>query len=130
RTKLFEYLASRVTVTNEGHACEPEPGALSFLDKAEGYFAVATLDWACKRTAADVRVRYDLFFDSDPRHQGLARITLPGQSETQHVFRADARELALSQPVGLVDHVRDYLILGIAHIFTGYDHLAFLFGLL
>jgi hypothetical protein len=130
RKKLEAYLAERVTVTNEGHACEPEPGALSFLDKAEGFFAVVTLDWACKRTAADVRVKYDLFFDVDPRHQGLARVQLPGQPESQHVFRADARELALSQPVTLFDHVRDYLVLGIEHIFTGYDHLAFLFGLL
>jgi hypothetical protein len=32
--------------------------------------------------------------------------------------------------VTLFDHVRDYLVLGIEHIFTGYDHLAFLFGLL
>jgi hypothetical protein len=130
RRALDAYLASHVTVTNEGHACTPEPGSLSFLDKADGFFAVATVAWACKRTAADVTVRYDLFFDSDPRHQGLARITLPGRPEAQHVFRADARELRLQQPVGLADHVRDYLLLGIEHIFTGYDHLAFLFGLL
>ncbi len=63
-------------------------------------------------------------------HQGLARVTLPGQPERQHVFRGAARTLRLDRPVTLVDHLRDYLVLGMEHIFTGYDHLAFLFGLL
>lgn len=123
--RVLDYLAEKLTVTNAGAACEPRPVELAYLDKAGGYFAVATIAYACKRTAAEVVLRYDLFFDLDPRHQGLFRV---GERET--VFRERAREATLGRPVGAANHVRDYFLLGVEHIFTGYDHLAFLFGLL
>jgi hypothetical protein len=80
-------------------------------------------------------VRYDLFFELDPRHQGIARLSFgdPGEGEgdeRETVFRADARTVTLRHNLTLLDHVRDYLVLGVEHIFTGYDHLSFLFGLL
>src|SRR5205823_10400877 len=50
--------------------------------------------------------------------------------ERQHVFRGANRSLDLERPLTLVDNLRDYLVLGMEHIFTGYDHIAFLFGLL
>ena len=115
--KLFDYLARHVTVTNVQFPCKPEPRGLELADKADGFFAVARLDYQCKRTAADVVVRYDVFFDVDPRHQGFARVRVGSEAEREHVFRTQ-------------DRVRDYLYLGVEHIFTGYDHLAFLFGLL
>jgi hypothetical protein len=130
RARLFDYLSARVRVHNDGADCPPEPRDLGFADKSDGFFAVASIDYVCRRTAAAVAVDYNLFFDLDPMHQGLARITLPGQPERQHVFRGAARQLRLDRPVTLWDHLRDYLVLGMEHIFTGYDHLSFLFGLM
>jgi hypothetical protein len=119
-----------VHVHNGEADCPPTARALGFDDRSDGFFAVTRIDYECKRTATDLAIRYDLFFDLDPMHQGLARITLPGEPERQHVFRGAARELRLDRPVTLFEHLRDYLLLGMEHIFTGYDHLAFLFGLL
>ena len=130
RDKLLDYVAARVHVDNGGARCAPDDRALTFADKSDGFFAVTRIDYACKRTAAVVTVEYDLFFDLDPMHQGLARIELPGQPERQHVFRGAARTLRLDRPITLFDNLRDYCLLGMEHIFTGYDHLAFLFGLL
>jgi len=130
RASLLDYVAGRVHVDNGGARCAPDARALSFADKSDGFFAVTRVDYVCKRTAAAVSVEYDLFFDLDPRHQGLARVELPGQPERQHVFSASARTLHLDRPITLVDNLRDYCLLGMEHIFTGYDHLAFLFGLL
>jgi HupE / UreJ protein len=130
RAALLEYVSTRVRVKNGEADCAPAARTLSFADKSDGFFAVTRVDYVCKRTAADVTVTYDLFFDLDPMHQGLARVELPGQPERQHVFRGAARTLRLDRPISLVDNLRDYLVLGMEHIFTGYDHLAFLFGLL
>jgi hypothetical protein len=130
RDALLEYAAGHVHVRNGEADCPPVSRALSIADKADGFFAVTDVDYRCKRTAADLTVEYDLFFDLDPMHQGLARITLPGQPERQHVFRGAARSLRLDRPVTLVDHLRDYLVLGMEHIFGGYDHLSFLLGLM
>jgi hypothetical protein len=128
--QLTGYLERHFTVENDGFPCEPRDGGLALVDRAGGFFAVSTLRWTCKRTLAEARLRYDLFFDVDPRHQGLARVTAASGARDEHVFRNDDRQLLLSRPVTLLDHVRDYLALGVEHIFTGYDHLAFLFGLL
>ena len=76
--KLLDYVAERVHVKNGEAECAPGDRALSFADKSDGFFAVTRVDYACKRTAAAVTVEYDLFFDLDPMHQGLARIELPG----------------------------------------------------
>jgi hypothetical protein len=123
--RVFDYLGQHVHVENGGYLCQPRDEGVERLDRGSDFFLVAHLRWTCKRTLAEAKLRYDLFFDLDPRHQGLATV-----GESQHVFRFDSRELALSRPVTLWDHVRDYLRLGVEHIFTGYDHLAFLFGLL
>jgi hydrogenase/urease accessory protein HupE len=130
RARLLAYVAERVRVRNGDAECAPGARTLGFADKSDGFFAVTRVDYVCKRTAAALTVRYDLFFDLDPAHQGLARIELPGQPERQHVFRSGARELRLDRPVTLLDHLRDYLLLGMEHIFTGYDHLSFLLGLM
>ena len=130
RDRLLDYVAARVHVENGEADCPPAARALSFDEKSDGFFAVTRVDYVCKRTAAAVTLTYDLFFDLDPMHQGLARIELPGQPVRQHVFRGAARTLRLDRPVTLLDNIADYVVLGMEHIFTGYDHIAFLLGLL
>jgi hypothetical protein len=131
RARLLDYVAARIHVRNGDADCLPVGARdLGFAEKWDGFFAVPRIDYVCKRTAAAVTVRYDLFFDLDPMHQGLVRVVLPGQPERQQVLRGAARELHLDRPVSLAAHLRDYTRLGMEHIFTGYDHLAFLCGLL
>ncbi len=125
RATLADYLSRHVTVENGGAACAAHDDGLQLLDRADGFFAVVIMRWSCALTLADAKLRYDLFFDIDTLHQGLARV-----GSDEHLFRYDSRELRLLEPVTLYDHIRDFLILGVEHIFTGYDHLAFLCGLL
>jgi hypothetical protein len=130
RDHFFDYVRARIHVAAGGAECPPEPAGLDFLDKADGFFAVARLRFQCPRAVEQASVRYDLFFDVDPRHQGIARLAFGDEEGREQVFRNDARTLAIRRELGVRDHVRDYLRLGIEHIFTGYDHVAFLFGLL
>jgi hypothetical protein len=135
--RLASYLVARLEVKNHGYACELEPflgpDEHSFLDKDNGFFFVQRLHYHCMRSLEEAEVIYNLFFDLDPRHQGLARVRTLGKDgmvDTEHVFRNQSRSLQLGHPLSVLDNVRDYLVLGVEHIFTGYDHLAFLFGLL
>ena len=128
--RLFAYLAERIQVQSRDQPCPPTPGAVRFVDKADGFLVAAELTFTCPRLIDQAAVRYDLFFDLDPRHQGLARLAFGDDDGREQVFRADHRTLAVRRDLGLLDHVADYLHLGIEHIFTGYDHIAFIFGLL
>ena len=130
RERLGRYLVERVHVTSAGADCRGEPGTLEFRDKTDGFFAVVHVTYRCPHRITEAVVRYDLFFELDPRHQGIARLSFggAGEDEREAVFRADARTVSLRRDLTLLDHVRDYLVLGVEHIFTGYDHLSFLPG--
>lgn len=127
--RIAAYLAARVTVSNQGVSCPPLPGATDFIDKTDGFFLIQRVEYRCPRSIENALITYNLFFDLDPRHQGLAHIDAFG-SQTEHVFRDRSRSLPLSHPLTVWDNARDYLELGIEHIFTGYDHLSFLLCLL
>lgn len=130
RGSLFDYVRAHVHIRSRGAECPGEPEDLTFVDKTDGFFAAAKLTYRCPRTIEEAEIRYDLFFDLDPRHQGIARIAYGSDEGREQVFRAAARTLQIRRDLGVSDHVRDYLHLGVEHIFTGYDHIAFLFGLL
>jgi hypothetical protein len=130
RDQLFAYLLGHIHVAQGPADCPGEAGELTFVDKLDGFFAAAHLTYRCPRAIERATVRYDLFFDLDPRHQGIARIAFGDEEGREQVFREGERTLELRRDLGVWDHVRDYLVLGIEHIFTGYDHIAFLFGLL
>ena len=127
--RLSAYLMAQVTVENHGHPCPGEADEPEFLDKGGSFFFIQRLHYRCLRSLEEAEITYNLLFDIDPRHQGLAHVRAFG-GESEHVFRNQSRTLRLGHPLGVLDNVRDYLQLGIEHIFTGYDHLAFLFGLL
>jgi hypothetical protein len=129
RERLAQYVLGKLAVTNLGWAC---PGQLTQSEQAErqdGFFVVETLEFECPRAIEDAALTYHLFFDLDPRHQGLAQVVRDGTT-SEHIFREGNRTLSLKTPLGVADYALDYLRLGVEHIFTGYDHLAFLIGLL
>jgi hypothetical protein len=57
------------------------------------------------------------------------KVEWPGGSR-QFVFEPTAREARLTIGDSTTQGVRSFLMLGIHHIFTGYDHVLFLLGLL
>jgi hypothetical protein len=119
-----------VRVSSDGAPCPSHPVSLTLSDRTGGFFAVLALDYLCARTPSALRLDYDVLFELDARHQGLGRIELPDAPPRSLLFAADARHLELDRPVTLLAQLADYVRLGMEHIFTGYDHLAFLAALL
>lgn len=129
KERIAAYVAARVSVTNHGQPCPARAEGSAIVDRTDGFFFVQEVRYTCARTLEDGKLSYDLFFDIDPRHQGLLHVRAFG-AETEQVLRSGSRTLSLGRALGPLDNARDYLQLGIEHIFTGYDHLAFLFCLL
>ncbi len=133
RARAMAYVTSRFHVRDAGDPCPA--AALTDLrasvhDAPRGGYALElAYPFVCPHAVEDLQVRYDLFFDVDPRHQGLATLDAFG-STAQQVFKSDARDLRASHPRALREQLAEYVTLGIGHIFLGYDHIAFLVGLL
>jgi hypothetical protein len=125
--RLVDYVLARVHVAGGSGACPVERRGLTVADHAvEVSFAAR-----CRPPLATVTIDYDLFFDLDPRHSGLL-VVEHGAQRVEQEFTRNSRhfewglDLAAPASLGLVD----YLGKGIEHIYSGYDHIAFLVGLL
>jgi hypothetical protein len=125
---LRGYLAARVALTADGAAC-----------------AIAVAEAPLARSADQVGVRFtatcpgqprrfglacDLIFDRDPRHRVYYAVE-DARGEHAGLLRADRRAVAIDvrqsrASTDFVEFVRE----GIAHIWTGADHLLFLLALL
>ena len=120
-------LARGLGVSAGGAPCALVARALD-ADGAPEPTVVARFRFTC---AADATaLRYDLFFDVDPLHSGYTKLAVADGVETTYVFRARDRALVLGAPRSAWRNARTYFLLGVEHIFTGYDHLAFLAALL
>jgi hypothetical protein len=123
------YLRARLTLESAGAPCVAGEVSARVTPRRDTWDLVLTAPYACPRAIDDLTLRYGLFFDVDPRHQGMASVRAFGR-DTAHVFVARDRALSLSSQRSLRRQLGAYLALGVEHIFHGYDHLAFVLGLL
>ena len=130
RREVYDYIAARVHVQNGGQPCPAAFDGFEVTDKTSGFFAGVRVRFECVRQAEQLTIDYDLFFDLDPRHQCFSRLDTGDGVLREFVFRHDQRRWDISRPVTAWGHVWEYLQMGVGHIFTGYDHILFLIGLL
>ena len=75
--------------------------------------------------AGQFRLRYSLFFDVNPEHRALLRVT--GEAgDSIHLLTSDNRELRLTDEQSQLSGAHGFVGEGFRHILSGYDHLVFL----
>ncbi len=93
-------------------------------------FLQSELDFVC--SASPAHIRYRTLFDAAPSHVHYARVFRGGKLQIEALFTAASDTLA----VNLSDDNQgryafaDFFRLGVDHIMSGVDHIAFLMGLL
>ena len=125
-----DVLARGLSVTSDGAPCGLAARSLDADATAPAPTVVAQFRFACARAGGALALRYELFFAVDPLHDGYTKLALGDGGPTTHVFRARDRTYAAGAARSIWSSAREYLGLGVEHIFTGYDHLAFLAALL
>ncbi len=90
-------------------------------------------DWelTCPPGAA-LQLRSDLLREEAPSHLHFARVRYPDGATLERVLSAAAPLWSLDAAAGpapIGESVRDFVVLGVEHILTGYDHLVFLLAL-
>lgn len=125
---IQQYLMSKVSVLDNGR---PVPGSAGTMqiwrDPEEHEFLAARAVFPSSGASfTRVTLHCDLLRDVVSSHQTLAKITSGGETrefvfENGRNFEADANPSTLQA-------VLQFVRMGILHIFTGYDHIAFLLG--
>jgi hydrogenase/urease accessory protein HupE len=90
----------------------------------------ATLRWqmdCAGRSLTGLRVGVEGLHER--RTDALLRVQLASARTVQKVLRGDDALFTIPGAPRAIDVVRDYLVLGVEHILTGFDHLLFVLGL-
>jgi len=136
RDALTAYLRGRYVLRDgEGRALEPTLGALDLGQKGEGPFAEPWLrleaDYEAPRLLQELTIEVSLFREQNPFHRDFCTLSWNGAETVGWLFGIDGSHwrfepAARRRPRVFVSHVG----LGIEHILGGYDHIAFVLGLL
>ena len=129
---LAAHLGETIRVSSiDGTACVAREGPQA-LTAAEGYLRMRAI-FACRAAPAST-VQLDSFFSMAPSHVHYARVLTDGDLPAEYLFTDSRREHAIADAGGRLDSLykgfMQYLVLGIEHILSGVDHLAFLAALL
>lgn len=125
---LTHLLLESFVLKASGRPCALQPDASASLEGEDGLFLRAR--WICSEPVDDLSVRVG-FLDSFPiGHAHLARISFGPDEVTQRAAQADDPWFEARRSRSAAQAFPRFLFLGIEHIFTGYDHVAFLIGLL
>ena len=113
-------------------SCQLDQGPYFRSSLNTGY---VSLKWrqSCKKETFDIF--FSLFFSEDPAHVHIATINIDGQPYPEKIFTVSSQRWNESssrnkEEASAYSSFYDYLMLGIKHILTGLDHIAFLLGLL
>jgi hydrogenase/urease accessory protein HupE len=122
---VLGYARSHAEVLSDDVPCEPDEGKALPADT----HVTVTLVWTCPNGGV-LRYRLSLFQDVDPSAQHLVSLkTEIGKKE--FALDRNTPELALSGGVPSNFQVAGhFLAAGVAHIFLGYDHIAFLIAII
>jgi len=127
RDAIEAYLASRMELSANGVSLSPAIGELRTWNDADGFlFLEVPLAYQASSSIEAISIQVDLLTDLMPGHKNLAHISFGGGSQ-EFVFERGATYTTTG---GIWQTAKSFLVLGFVHIFTGYDHIMFLFGLL
>ncbi len=129
--ELAQYLVARLQLTADSEPC-PVLEAPRSVHPGAGRLAI-TWSVQCPHWRS-LRLRSDVLFDVVPSHLHFVRIEGLGPAALERVLTATQREWLLMASEPDRDRVAtgffSYVLLGIEHIATGYDHLAFVLALI
>ena len=129
---LGDYLTNHLQLRADGLLCPLSDGPRR-LRAAAGR---VVFEWRVACGAGALQISSDLLLDVVPSHLHFARVSRDGAAGLERVLSEHERTWGLAdqdvtpsaQPSGT--SLGGYIALGVEHILTGYDHLAFLLALL
>ncbi|MFK7692618.1 HupE/UreJ family protein [Paenibacillus sp. HJGM_3] len=129
KNDIAKYLNDRLKLYADSLPIEGEVLDTSVTTVNDRPFVILNLSFPVNGMPESLIVNYNVFFDeSDPSHANLAKVLLNGEQQ-EFVFSYEVRDLKIGE-ITFLSKARQFLSLGMKHIFTGYDHILFVISLL
>lgn len=128
------YALARLRLYADGEVCPIRIKQHLVDNHSDGAYAVIRFVADCANEPQALAINYNLFFDIDPQHRGLMRLTYPDKNApvTQSVIFSPGQSTQKFNlnSTDLLRQFLDYAEMGIWHISIGLDHILFLLALL
>ena len=129
KDKSMDYIKKGFHVKNNGQEMSLQLENISIPDFCNVQF---DLVFSSDQLIDKVDIDYDLWFEnSDSKHKNVATIENGGHTD-EFVFNNTSRHLSMEAGVDLPfwSAIGQFIVLGVEHNLTGYDHLMFLLALI
>jgi len=127
---IAAYALARLALRAGPGPCPPRATEHLVDNHSDGAYAVLRFVALCPDTVAAIEIDYALFFDVDPQHRGLLRLTDRAGTRTAIFSPERARQRFDLAETSWLRQFLDYANEGIWHIWIGFDHILFLLSLL
>lgn len=128
------YALARLRLYADGEVCHARIKQHLVDNHSDGAYAVIRFVADCANEPQALAINYNLFFDIDPQHRGLIRLTYPDKNApvTQSIIFSPGQSTQKFSLNGadLFHQFFNYAEMGIWHISVGLDHILFLLALL
>lgn len=126
---LASFVRQKLSVTRNGQPCSLHPDRLAVDRILDSPFAVLDIQVTCT-VEGPLQVRSDWMFDLDVNHRSLLEWHRGDTQGVAVLSRANRVWDAPTEGRGTLAQLADFIGEGMWHIWTGFDHLAFLLVLL
>jgi hypothetical protein len=126
---VFQYIQRGFVAQNDGRPMTFAPGGI--VEAGGGHLKIS-FSFVSEKPLGEVKMDYRIFFtETGGRHQHAATV-VQGGKKSAFLLTSSLRTLAFSAGGGLSAWatVKSFIILGMEHIWLGFDHQAFLLALL
>jgi hydrogenase/urease accessory protein HupE len=129
QTQVENYVFSQMKLYADGVPLDGHMVQLRATDSGNRPFAEAEITYPAKQAPELLSLSYNLIFDDvDQGHANYAVLSLNGHRE-EFIMTYEFREVKLGE-MSLLRAAKQFLLHGMEHLFTGYDHMLFLLGLM
>lgn len=122
---LADRFEKEVVASRAGHACSLEAFQMR-LTEEDGAEASATYE--CEARFGDAKIELPLLQSLGVGHRHVAKLTSGGRTN-EGLLHKDSPSLGMEIETSNATLAFEFVKLGLEHILTGFDHLAFLLGL-
>ncbi|NOU69379.1 hypothetical protein GC096_35770 [Paenibacillus sp. LMG 31461] len=132
-SELLAFVARWMSVKAENSELPPKFASMEMTERGVGLQMIKlNLNYEFGKTVNEVVIKYDILVTTaSPEHRNFANIISIDGSTKEFVFDKDHQilKLGMNPSRGWIFDVWAYISFGMEHLFTGYDHLLFLLGL-
>lgn len=126
---LLAYLTPRLQLRGDGEPCRLAASpALRVTTHADGPYAVFEFTGRCASASSEWQLTDTALFEFDANHRALLRWQ-GATDENASVLTPDRNAFTLSGSRSSQQTLRVYLQEGLAHVWSGWDHMLFIAGL-